>query len=66
MSTLFTRDIKGLAVADDASLRTRTSLEVDTSTPTTATTAVSPLSPDFPGMRDPTPVQDACVASHEP
>ena len=51
MSTLFTRDIKELAVTDDVSLRTRPSLEVDTGTPTTATTAVSPLSPDFPGTR---------------
>ena len=51
MSTLFSRDMKELGVTDDASLRTRPSLEVDTGTPTTATTAVSPLSPDFPSAR---------------
>ncbi|KAI0673447.1 hypothetical protein C8Q78DRAFT_968742 [Trametes maxima] len=49
MSTLFSRELKEqLSVADDSSLRTRPSLEVDTGTPTTATTAISPLSPDFP------------------
>lgn len=44
MSTLFTTELKELANADD---RTRPSLEMDTGTPTTATTAISPLSPDF-------------------
>ncbi|KAI0830626.1 hypothetical protein BC628DRAFT_1416159 [Trametes gibbosa] len=49
VSTLFSRELKEqLAVADDNSLRTRPSLEVDTGTPTTATTVISPLSPDFP------------------
>ncbi|KAL1951060.1 hypothetical protein VTO73DRAFT_209 [Trametes versicolor] len=48
VSTLFSRELKEqLSVADDASLRTRPSLEVDTGTPTTAATAISPLSPDF-------------------
>ncbi|KAI0756696.1 hypothetical protein C8Q80DRAFT_1215554 [Daedaleopsis nitida] len=54
LSTLFTRELKDLAVHDDASSRMRPSLEVDTGTPTTATTgttAISPLSPDFPGMK---------------
>ncbi|KAH9898089.1 hypothetical protein C8Q73DRAFT_641704 [Cubamyces lactineus] len=52
VSTLFSRELKEqLAVADDASLRTRPSLEADTGTPTTATTAVSPLSPDFPNTK---------------
>lgn len=49
ISTLFTSDIKELAVTDDSSLRWRPSLDVDTGTPTTATTAISPRSPDFPG-----------------
>lgn len=49
MSTLFTRELKELAVTDS----TRPSLEADTGTPTTATTAISPLSPDFPGMKSP-------------
>ncbi|RPD64882.1 hypothetical protein L227DRAFT_495206 [Lentinus tigrinus ALCF2SS1-6] len=48
MSTLFTRELKELAVTDG----TRPSLEVDTGTPTTATTAISPLSPDFPGTKN--------------
>lgn len=49
VSTLFSRELKEqLSVADDSSLRTRPSLEVDTGTPTTAATAISPLSPDFP------------------
>ncbi|KAI9060615.1 hypothetical protein FKP32DRAFT_1613594 [Trametes sanguinea] len=48
VSTLFSRELKEqLAVDDDGSVRTRPSLEADTGTPTTATTAVSPLSPDF-------------------
>ncbi|KAI8980701.1 hypothetical protein BD414DRAFT_104046 [Trametes punicea] len=49
VSTLFSRELKEQLAVDDASLRTRPSLEADTGTPTTATTAVSPLSPDFPG-----------------
>ena len=49
MSILFTRDIKELAATDNVSLLTRLSLDVDTGTPTTATTEVEPLSPDFPG-----------------
>ena len=56
MSTLLMRDIKELAITDDASLCTRPSLEFDTCTPTTATTAVEPLSPDFPGTWGPIPV----------
>ncbi|KAI0375317.1 hypothetical protein BV20DRAFT_1032565 [Pilatotrama ljubarskyi] len=49
VSTLFSRELKEqLAVSDDSSLRTRPSLEVDTGTPTTTATAISPLSPDFP------------------
>ena len=56
MFTLFMRDIKELPITDDASLRTHLSLEFDTGTPTAATTAVSPLSPDFPGTRGPIPV----------
>ena len=54
LSTLFTRELKELAVTDDASVRTRPSLEVDTGTPTTATTAttaISPLTADFPGPK---------------
>ncbi|KAI0721333.1 hypothetical protein C8T65DRAFT_735345 [Cerioporus squamosus] len=47
MSTLFTRELKELAVTEG----TRPSLEADTGTPTTATTAISPLSPDFPGTK---------------
>ncbi|KAI0361281.1 hypothetical protein OH77DRAFT_1390950 [Trametes cingulata] len=48
VSTLFSRELKEqLAVSDDSSLRTRPSLEVDTGTPTTTATAISPLSPDF-------------------
>ncbi|KAH9847405.1 hypothetical protein C2E23DRAFT_742073 [Lenzites betulinus] len=49
VSTLFSRELKEqLAVADDNSLRTRPSLEADNGTPTTSTTIISPLSPDFP------------------
>ena len=52
MSTLFTRELKELAVPATAPDGARPSLEADTDigTPTTATTAISPLSPDFPGM----------------
>ena len=51
LSTLFTNDLKELADKHDPALRTRPSLEVDTGTPTTATTAISPLSPDSYGGR---------------
>ncbi|KAI0639718.1 hypothetical protein C8Q77DRAFT_1045433 [Trametes polyzona] len=48
VSTLFSRELKEQLAVDDTSLRARPSLEVDTGTPTTATTVISPLSPDFP------------------
>ncbi|KAI1793865.1 hypothetical protein LXA43DRAFT_179185 [Ganoderma leucocontextum] len=51
MSTLFTTELKELGDKEDPSLTTRPSLEADTGTPTTATTAISPLSPDFPGVK---------------
>ena len=51
MSTLFTTELKELADKEDPSLAMRPSLDVDTGTPTTATTAISPLSPDFPGVK---------------
>lgn len=43
ISTLFTSELKELANTGDPSLRMRPSLEIDTGTPTTATTAISTL-----------------------
>ncbi|PIL31648.1 hypothetical protein GSI_06350 [Ganoderma sinense ZZ0214-1] len=51
MSTLFTTELKELADKEDPSLAARPSLDIDTGTPTTATTVISPLSPDFPGVK---------------
>nr|VWO94390.1 Uncharacterized protein [Ganoderma boninense] len=51
MSTLFTTELKELADKEDPSLAPRPSLDIDTGTPTTATTVISPLSPDFPGVK---------------
>ncbi|OBZ78742.1 hypothetical protein A0H81_00872 [Grifola frondosa] len=50
VSTLFTRDLKNhLVEQDESSPRdSRPSLDIDTGTPTTGTTAISPLSPAFP------------------